>query len=78
VNDTYDSRQFYRRMGLVIKDARLRREYSQLDLARFMKVSQGSVQFWEAGLRRPSAESIVRMCKVLRVTPEQLLGMEEQ
>jgi transcriptional regulator with XRE-family HTH domain len=74
----YETRQFYLTMGKAIREARLRKDFSQLDLARRLGMTQGSVQFWESGLRRPQAHMILILSRVLGVTPGYLLGTESR
>ncbi len=72
----YDTRQFYRRMGVIVRDARVAHGMSQADLATHMGLTANAIQFWEAGLRRPSADAIPDLCLVLKLTPQRLLGMD--
>jgi transcriptional regulator with XRE-family HTH domain len=54
-----------------IKQARLKAGISQAELARRMNISRASVSIWESG-GNVSQDNIVRLSKLLRVTPEWL------
>jgi transcriptional regulator with XRE-family HTH domain len=54
-----------RSVGDTIKQARLRREYTQEQLAWRLQVSGVTVSRWERGVMAPSAEQRRRLAKLL-------------
>lgn len=49
------------------------RKWSQTQLAREMDVHLTTVRKWEEGISDPSAENILRLCKLFNVTADYLL-----
>ena len=65
--------------GKVVEALRLRRAWSQTDLARELEVGQATVSRLEAGnLLRPDAFLFRRIAEVFGMTPEQLHGHIDQ
>ena len=63
--------------GRLIAEGRKRLGLSQEALAEKMDVSRQAVAKWENGQAFPTAERLTRLCRVLEVTPEELLGLAE-
>ena len=63
--------------GAVIARRRKVLGLSQEALAEKMDVSRQAVAKWENGQAFPTAERLTRLCRVLEVTPEELLGLAE-
>lgn len=63
--------------GERLRELRLRRGWSQPDLAQRLDVSNAAVGFWEIGVSRPRADAIVKLAVLLDTTPEFLLSGEE-
>ncbi len=59
--------------GTVLKKARERRELTQAELAKRVGVHQVTIARLETGVRRPSADLLQRLAKVLKVKMEDLL-----
>lgn len=57
-----------------LKDLRLKQRVSQEKLAQITKTSQSSINFWELGLRSPSAQAVVNLAEYFKVTTDYLLG----
>ena len=57
-----------------LKEIRLRRGLSQVDLAEAIGVSKKSISNWECGVRVPSITQIHQIAKVLDVAPADLVG----
>lgn len=55
-------------LGPRIKAARLVREWTQVELARAVKVRQGTVSDWESGLSEPKFSDLVALETVLGVS----------
>lgn len=56
----------------LLRQERLKRNWSQSDLARMVEVSTDTVRSWETGLRRPSPVNQTRLCQVFNLPPERL------
>jgi transcriptional regulator with XRE-family HTH domain len=65
-----------REIGLRIREARLAKQLKQEELAVLLKVSSYSVvSKWEVGKAKPDCETLKRLCQILEVSPEYLLGV---
>ncbi|MGL5330589.1 MAG: helix-turn-helix domain-containing protein [Peptostreptococcaceae bacterium] len=68
-------------MGQFGNNLRMYRELNnlkQLELAEKLHVTNPTVCNWENGNRFPDEDSLVSICKVLNVSMNQLMGMDEQ
>lgn len=61
-----------------IKNLRLSRNISQVELARRLNVSKQSVSNWENDNIQPSIEMLVKIAKSLDVSTDYLLGLSNQ
>lgn len=59
-----------------LKKLRLRKGFSQLDLALRLSTSQDQVSKWETGARIPQMASIMMLCLVLDCTSDELIGLK--
>jgi transcriptional regulator with XRE-family HTH domain len=50
-----------------LRDARLKRGLSVVDVAQQVGVSTASIYFWELGRHKPRAESLNALCKFLKL-----------
>ena len=65
-----------REIGLRIREARLAKHLKQDELAVLLEVSSYSVvSKWEVGKAKPDCETLKRLCQILEVSPEYLLGV---
>ena len=64
------------KIAAIIKQARIDRNMTQMNLADAMGVSYQAVSNWERGNSMPDIGKLEDLCRVLGVTVEQLLGME--
>lgn len=60
-----------------IQQARQQRGLSQARLAAIVQTSTSRVEFWERG-HGMHIHSLVRLCRALEVTPNELLGWEQE
>jgi len=60
-----------------LKLLRRRKGLTQEDLARLLGVSRITVARWETGQRFPTTEQLMRLSKVLGVSPEELLKTDK-
>ncbi len=58
-----------------IKQVRQMREMRQQDLAKEVGVTQSTLSHWENGIYEPDISAIRKMCAVLNVSAEYLLGL---
>lgn len=61
-----------------IRALRTSANLTQEDLANQIFVSRTLVSKWESGDRYPSKDSIARLCVLFHVTPDELIGGEEE
>ena len=59
-----------------LKLLRRRKGLTQEDLARLLGVSRITVARWESGQRFPTTEQLMKLSKVLEVSPEELLRVD--
>ena len=65
-------------LGKNIKELRLERGLTQLELANKIGVTQGAVYFWEKGINEPTAGYLIAMAKIFSVTVDELLSFESR
>ncbi len=65
------------KIGEQIKKYRERSGYSQKELAKLINVSNSRLSNWEQGLNRPDIDTLVVICKALKVSPSLLLEIED-
>ncbi|OUP65172.1 hypothetical protein B5F12_04025 [Pseudoflavonifractor sp. An176] len=58
-----------------IRSARQRANLSQAELAKLLSKSQTTVAAWETGRSQPDASTIIRLCEILNISSDQLLGL---
>jgi transcriptional regulator with XRE-family HTH domain len=61
-------------IGERLREARLRRDMSQGDLAKALGTKQSNVSDIERGARGVTVQQLVKICRVLKTTPDQVLG----
>ena len=64
---------FSERLKASRKEARL----TQVELAKILKVSNGTIGMWETGKREPSLEAMVHLSKTLNKSVDYLIGLSE-
>ena len=63
-------------LAVNIKNYRLFRNLSQRKLAEKLDKSINTVANWERGLSSPDVNTLIAICRVLDVTPNELLGFD--
>lgn len=61
-----------------IKEARIARNMTQMNLADAMEVSYQAVSNWERGNSMPDIAKLGQLCEILQIRLDQLLGTEEE
>lgn len=64
-------------LGQRIGELRAALGWSQVDLAKRLKVAKQTVSNWENENIQPSIEMLVRLAKIFGVTTDYLLGLDE-
>lgn len=67
--------QYARQIGEAIAALRRARGMTQEDLRLGVGNSKNAVSNWERGVSVPTVQNLRELCRVLRVPPEQLLGL---
>ena len=62
-------------IGSRIRKYREERSLSQKQLAELIGVKNNRVSNWEQGLNRPDADILAALCRVLQVSPSELLDV---
>lgn len=60
-----------------IKTIRTERGLSQQQFGELLSVSQDNVSLWENYKSTPSAEHIIKICKIFEISADYLLGLED-
>ena len=61
-----------------IKELRLSKGLSQMQLAQKLSISQSAIAKWELGKTEPTASSIILLSKFFNETADYLLGLEDK
>lgn len=61
------------KIGQMIRDARLRKGWTQTELATKLNVKQGTVGCWEIGYTFPRPGTLVRLSDLLEIPIDKLL-----
>lgn len=61
-------------LGDRLVSARERKGMKQVDLAEALGVSKACVNYWEKDKREPSVKDIKRLCSILDINADDLLG----
>ena len=61
-----------------IRETRLARKMSQVDLANALGVTKQSVSNWENDNIQPSIEMLIRLSRILSTSTDYLLGLEDR
>lgn len=73
-----ERRTYWVHLGCGIAALRLRRRMTRKALASHLGVTSKLLGYWERGACRPPFETLVELCRVLRVTVEDLLAAGEK
>jgi transcriptional regulator with XRE-family HTH domain len=72
-----DETSFFENLGRRIAELRKQQGYTQAQLADMIDVKQYVVASYETGRRRPSAALIPELARILGVTVEELIGIDQ-
>lgn len=64
-------------LGERIKSARLALGWTQSELARRAKLTPAAIWQLEAGEREPTARTICKLCRALRISADWFLGLDQ-
>ena len=64
-------------IGENIREAMKIKNYTQSILAEKIGVKQNTISQWINGVNEPNCETILKLCKILDSTPNELLGWED-
>ena len=60
-----------------IKKFRKEKNMKQEELAKKLGKSKSVISNWEKGINKPDADTIAELCKILKITPNQLFNWKE-
>lgn len=60
-----------------IKEALNESKYSQKQIAQILNISEGNITNWKKGDDLPSIEILYRLCMLLNISSDYLLGLED-
>lgn len=61
-----------------IKEALSESSYSQKQIAQILNISEGNITNWKKGDNVPSIDILYRLCMLLHVSADYLLGLEDE
>ena len=64
--------------GSRLKELRISKGISQLELARFLNLSANTISQYETGKRFPDQNGIVTICRYFNISSDYLLGLSDQ
>lgn len=64
--------------GNILKTLRLKKNLTQAELAQKLGLTKSVISAYETGLRLPSYDVLIHIAKILNVTTDYLLGMEQK
>lgn len=59
-----------------LRQSRVSKGYSQIEVARYINVTNGVVSHWENGLKCPRADMLIKLCRLLDMDANKLLNLE--
>lgn len=64
--------------GQRLREVRIEKEYTQQTIADFFNVSKVTISAWETNKQEPNIDDIVKLCRILNVSADYLLGLEDE
>lgn len=64
------------KLNEIIRNVRSFRGITQLELANALNKSKNVISNWERGYNSPNPDEIETLCKLLRITPNQMFGWD--
>lgn len=61
-----------------LKDARQFNGYSQKQLAQILGITESGYAHWEQGRTEPNTETLCKLCQILNVSSDYLIGLENE
>lgn len=71
-------KEYFMTLNENIKELRLARNLSQVDLAKALGVTKQSVSNWENNYIQPSIDMLIRLSAFFSVSTDTLLGLEQR
>lgn len=65
------------RFGKRLKEVRKEKGIGQVELAKMLGVSNGTISLWENGLRIPGITVIYSLCEIFHESADYMLGITE-
>lgn len=65
------------KFSIRLKELRIERKMSQMDLSVATKISQSAIAKWELGKTEPTASALIVLSKFFGETVDYLLGLED-
>lgn len=60
----------------ILKQTRIEQALSQKEMATLLNMSESGYAHWEQGRTEPSMEYLKKLCRVLQVSSDYLIGLE--
>ncbi len=59
-----------------IKELRIEKGYTQMQLAEKIGVTQGAIYFWEKGINEPTAGYLIKLAQIFEISVDELLAFK--
>lgn len=64
--------------GKIMRRIRQIRGLTQAEVAQKLELERSTITYWELGGAEPSLSNVLRLCQILKCTPNQLLGYNKK
>lgn len=61
-----------------LKELRKAKELTQLELAKLLDTTDDSIYSWEKGRSEPDINTLIKICKIFKVSADYLIGIEDE
>lgn len=60
-----------------LKNARINKKVSQKKIAKYLDLTESGYAHWEQGRTEPDTNTIIKICKILEISPNELFGYDD-
>ena len=60
-----------------LRNARVSKKVSQKKIAEYLDLTESGYAHWEQGRTEPDTDTIIKICKYLEISPNELFGYDE-
>lgn len=60
-----------------LRNARINKKVSQKKIAKYLDLTESGYAHWEQGRTEPDTNTIIKICKILEISPNELFGYDD-